>query len=116
MKLRTLVPVTYANSSTTLITDIVEGTIIGCTEGFRFGYSVTFSFEYKGANDNYVIASKGFPLTEAEVNGLYDIVKNDVPNGLSYTDSTRFLYYCGMKIEMAAKFGILPNQIEIVTE
>ncbi len=113
MKLVTKVPVTYANSINTLTSGIIEGKLIGNNQGFRFDYNSTFAYEYN-ALDGFTIKSSSVTYTKEEINALYELVKAQIPTGLSYVDTTEYLYYLGMRVEMAATFGITTADIEII--
>jgi hypothetical protein len=115
MKLITKIPVTYANSVNTLTTGIIEGNLFSDNQQFRFEdqFDSAYAYEYK-TEDGYVIENSLFIVTKEETNALYELVKSQVPTGLSYTDSTLYLYYLGMKVKMAEKFNISINDIEIV--
>lgn len=115
MKLRTLIPVTFANSINTLTEGIIEGRLIGNSQGFRFDYNSTFSYEYNSL-DGFLIKSSSIMFTKEEINTLYESVKTYLPLDLSYIDTTEYLYYLGMKIKMAETFSINIEDIEIITE
>lgn len=113
MKLVTKTPVAYNSGLVSTATGIVEGHLYGCSQQLRFGFESSFMYEYKTA-DGTVLASKPLNLTKEEIDGLYELVKSSIPAGLSYTDSTTYLYYLGMKLKMAETFGIPATDIDIV--
>lgn len=113
MKLVTKTPVAYNSGLVSTTTGIVEGILHGCNQQIRFGFDSSFMYEYKAA-DGTVLASKPLNLTKEEIDGLYEVVKTSIPTGLSYTDSTTYLYYLGMKLKMAETFGITAADIDIV--
>lgn len=115
MNLVTKTPVTYANSVNTLTTGIIEGNLFGNNQQFRFEdtFDSGYAYQYK-AEDGYVIENSIFTVNKEQTNALYELVKNQVPTGLSYTDSTLYLYYLGMKVKMAEKFNTSVDNIEIV--
>lgn len=115
MKLKTLIPVSYANGINTLTEGIIEGKLIGNTQGFRFGYSSSFGYEYNSL-DGYIIKSASVQYTSEEINSLYELVKTEIPLNLPYTEITEYLYYLGMRVKMSETFGITINDIELVIE
>lgn len=70
-------------------------------------------FEYASESGQSLV-NNVYNVTEAEINSLYELVKGQVPTGLSYTDTTTYLYYLGFKIQMAATFGLTTADIEII--
>jgi hypothetical protein len=113
MKIKTLIPVTYNNGIAGQETGLVTGTLQGCNQQLRFGFDSAFMFEYT-SESGQVLANNMYPVSDEETNALYEVVKGEVPTGLSYTDSTTYLYYLGFRIQMAATFGITVNDIEII--
>ena len=113
MKIKTKIPVTYNNGITGQETGLVTGTLQGCNQQLRFGFDSSYMFEY-ASESGQVIANNMYPVSAEETNGLYELVKGEVPTDLNYTDQTLYLYYLGMKIKMAETFGISVNDIEIV--
>lgn len=113
MKLRTLVPVTYNNGITGQETGLVIGNLQGCNQQLRFGFESNYMFEY-ASESGQMIANNMYSITAEKTNTLYELVKNQVPTGLNYTDSTTYLYYLGFRLQMAQTFGISVNDIEII--
>ena len=113
MKIKTLVPVTYNNGIAGQETGLVTGNLQGCSQQLRFGFDSSYMFEY-ASESGQVIANNMYPVSAEETNALYEVVKNEVPTNLSYTDSTLYLYYLGFRIQMAQLFGILESDIEII--
>ena len=115
MKLKTLVPVTYNNGIAGQETGIVEGVLTACNQQLEVSFSSMYMFQYV-SELGQVISSNLYPVTEEETNALYDLVKDEVPAGLSYTDATTYLYYLGFRVKMALTFGIEVSDIEIIIE
>lgn len=115
MKLKTLVPVTYNNGIAGQETGIVEGVLTACNQQLEVSFSSMYMFQYV-SELGQVISSNLYPVTEEETNALYELVKDEVPADLSYTDATTYLYYLGFRVQMAATFGILVSEIEIIIE
>ena len=113
MKIKTLVPVTYNNGIAGQETGLVTGNLQSCSQQLRFGFDSQYMFEY-ASESGQVIANNMYPVSAEETNALYEVVKGQVPTGLSYTDSTTYLYYLGFRIQMAATFGITTADIEII--
>lgn len=113
MKIKTLVPVTYNNGIAGQETGLVTGNLQACSQQLRFGFDSNYMFEY-ASESGQVIANNMYPVSAEETNALYEVVKGVVPTGLSYTDSTTYLYYLGFRIQMAATFGITTADIEII--
>jgi hypothetical protein len=113
MKIKTLVPVTYNNGITGQETGLVTGILQGCSQQLRFGFDSQYMFEY-ASESGQVIANNMYPVSAEDTNTLYELVKDQVPTGLSYTDTTTYLYYLGFRIQMAGTFGITVNDIEII--
>jgi hypothetical protein len=113
MKIKTLVPVTYNNGIAGQETGLVTGTLQTCNQQLRFGFDSSYMFEYS-SESGQTIANNMYPVTSEETNALYEVVKDQVPTGLNYTDSTTYLYYLGFRIQMAGTFGITVNDIEII--
>lgn len=115
MKIRTTVPVTYNNGITGQESSLVIGILQGCNQQLRFESNSNFMYEYK-TESGQVLANNIYPVTKEEINTLYEIVKDEVPTGLNYTDSTQYLYYLGFRTKMAQLFGISENDIEIIID
>jgi hypothetical protein len=113
MKIKTLIPVTYNNGIAGQETGLVTGTLQGCNQQLRFGFDSAFMFEYT-SESGQVLANNMYPVSAEDTNTLYEVVKGQVPAGLSYTDSTTYLYYLGFRIQMAGTFGITTADIEII--
>ena len=115
MKIKTLVPVTYNNGITGQETGLVTGILQGCNQTLRFGFESNYMFEYS-SESGQVIANNMYPVSAEETNALYEVVKDQVPTGLLYTDATTYLYYLGFRIQMAGTFGIQVSEIEIIID
>jgi hypothetical protein len=113
MKLRTLIEVTYNNGLVGRATGIVEGHLSSCNQQLSFGFSSNFMYEYK-TEAGQSLVNNMLQLSKEEINGLYEIVKSQIPTELSYTESTQYLYYLGMKVKMAETFGVTVADIEIL--
>ena len=113
MKLRTLIEVTYNDGLVGQATGIVEGHLSSCNQQLSFGFSSNFMYEYK-TEAGQSLVNNMLQLSKEEINGLYEIVKSQIPADLDYTDSTQYIYYLGFKIEMAKTFGVEPADIEII--
>lgn len=115
MKIKTTVPVTYNNGIASQETGLVTGTLSSCNQQVQFGFNSNFMFEYS-SESGQTIANNMYPVSAEETNALYELVKDQVPSGLNYTDSTTYLYYLGFKIQMAQTFNISVNDIEIIID
>ncbi len=115
MKIKTLVPVTYNNGITGQETGLVIGVLQGCQQQLRFGFESNYMFEYT-SESGQTIANNIYPVSAEETNALYDLVKSEVPTGLSYTDTTTYLYYLGFRVQMAQTFGIQVSDIEVIID
>ena len=115
MKLKTLVPVIYNNGIAGQETSIVEGILTSCNQQLAGAFSSMYMFQYV-TEEGQVISSNLYPVTEEETNALYDLVKDEVPTGLSYTDATTYLYYLGFRVKMAITFSIEVSEIEILID
>jgi hypothetical protein len=115
MKIKTLVRVTYNNGITGQETGLVTGVLQGCTQGLRFGFESNYMFEYT-SESGQTIANNMYPVSAEETNALYELVKSEVPTGLSYSETTTYLYYLGFRQQMAQTFGIDIDDIEIILE
>lgn len=115
MKIKTLVPVTYNNGVTGQETGIVTGTLSNCNQQLRFDFNSNFMYEYSTESGN-ILKNDMYPVTAEETNYLYNLVKNEVPNNLSYTQATEYLYYLGFRVQMAQLFGISESDIEIIVD
>lgn len=113
MKIKTLIPVTYNNGVTGQETGLVTGTLSSCNQNLRFGFNSNFMYEYSNENGQ-CLKNDIYPVTAEETNILYNLVKLEVPNNLSYTQSTEYLYYLGFRVQMAQLFGISESDIEII--
>ena len=113
MKIKTLVPITYNNGIAGQETGLVLGKLHNCSQQLKSNFSSGFSYEYITENEQ-VLVSNLYLVTEEQTNDLYNIVKNEVPTNLSYTQSTEYLYYLGFRVQMAQLFGILESDIEII--
>lgn len=112
MKIKTTIPVTYNAGIASQEQGLVTGTLRMCMQDLTMG---GYNFNYKYISDTGVdLGNNNLSLSNDEINGLYDIVKDSLPADLSYSESTKYLYLLGMKIKMAETFGISPNDIEIV--
>ena len=115
MKLKTLVPVIYNNGIAGQETSIVEGILSTCNQQLTGAFDSVYMFQYV-SETGQVISSNLYPVTAEETNALYELVKDEVPTGLSYTDSTTYLYYLGFRVQMATTFGIEVSEIEIIID
>ena len=113
MKLKTLVPVTYNNGIAGQETSTVEGILSTCNQQLTGAFDSTYMFQYV-SETGQVISSNLYPVSEEETNALYELVKDEVPTDLSYTDATTYLYYLGFRVKMAITFGIDTSDIEII--
>lgn len=115
MKIKTLIPVTYNNGITGQETGLVTGTLQGCQQQLRFGFNSNFMYEYSNESGQS-LKNDMYPVTAEETNTLYNLVKNEVPTNISYTQATEYLYYLGFRVQMAQLFGILESDIEIIVD
>ena len=115
MKLKTLVPVIYNNGIAGQETSIVEGILSTCNQQLTGAFDSVYMFQYV-SETGQVISSNLYPVTAEETNALYELVKDEVPTGLSYTDSTTYLYYLGFRVKMATTFDIEVSEIEIIID
>jgi hypothetical protein len=115
MKIKTLVPVTYNNGITGQETGLVTGTLQSCNQQLRFGFDSNYMFEYISESGK-TIANNIYSVSEEDTNTLYELVKDEVPTGLSYTETTTYLYYLGFRQKMAQTFGIQVSDIEIIID
>ena len=115
MKIKTLVPVTYNHGVTGQETGLVTGILSSCNQQIRYGFNSNFMFEYSNESGK-ILKNDMYPVTAEETNTLYNLVKNEVPTNLSYTDSTEYLYYLGFRVQMAQLFGISESDIEIIVD
>ena len=115
MKIKTLVPVTYNNGITGQETGLVTGVLQGCTQGLRFGFESSFMYEYT-SESSQTIANNIYHVSAEETNALHELVKDEVPTGLNYSEKTTYLYYLGFRQQMAQTFGIDIDDIEIILE
>lgn len=115
MKIKTLIPVTYNNGVTGQETGLVTGILQGCNQSLRFGFNSNYMFEYSTENGQS-LKNDMYPVNEEQTNTLYNLVKNEVPTNLSYTEATQYLYYLGFRVQMAQLFGISESDIEIIVD
>ena len=115
MKIKTTVPVTYNNGVTGQETGLVTGNLQGCNQQLRYGFDSNYMFEY-ASESGHTLKNDMYPVTAEETNTLYNLVKNEVPTNLSYTEATEYLYYLGFRVQMAQLFGILESEIEIIVD
>ena len=101
MKIKTTVPVTYNNGIKGQETGLVTGNLQGCSQQLRFGFDSQYMFEY-ASESGQMISTNTYPVNAEYTNALYELVKDQVPTDLNYTDSTTYLYYLGFRIQMAA--------------
>lgn len=113
MKIKTTVPVTYNNGIAGQETGLVTGNLQGCNQQLRFGFDSSYMFEYS-SESGQSLKNDMYPVTAEETNTLYNLVKNEVPTNLSYTQATEYLYYLGFRVQMAQLFGISESDIEII--
>jgi len=115
MKIKTLVPVTYNNGIASQETGLVTGILQGCQQQLRFGFDSNFMFEYT-SESGQTLANNIYPVSAEDTNTLYELLKGEVPTGLSYTDTTTYLYYLGFRVQMAQTFGIQVSDIEVIID
>jgi hypothetical protein len=115
MKIKTLVPVTYNNGIAGQETGLVTGTLQSCNQQLRFGFDNNFMYEYSTESGKSLVTNM-YPVTAEETNNLYNLVKNEVPSNLNYTQATEYLYYLGFRVQMAQLFGISESDIEIIID
>lgn len=115
MKIKTLIEVTYNNGVIGQETGLVTGILKSCNQSLIFGFNSNYMYEYSTEN-GHVLKNDMYLVTEEQTNNLYNLVKNEVPTNLSYTQSTEYLYYLGFRVQMAQLFGISENDIEIIID
>jgi hypothetical protein len=115
MKIKTLVPVTYNNGIAGQETGLVIGTLSSCSQQLRFGFDSSYMFEYSSESGKSFVNNM-YPVTAEDTNTLYNLVKNEVPSNLNYTQATEYLYYLGFRVQMAQLFGISESDIEIIID
>lgn len=113
MKIKTKVPVTYNNGVTGQETSLVTGILQSCNQQLRFGFDNNFIYEYSNESGKSLVTNM-YPVTAEETNTLYNLVKNEVPSNLNYTESTEYLYYLGFRVQMARLFNIEESDIEVI--
>ena len=115
MKIKTTIPVTYNNGVTGQETGLVTGNLSTCNQNLKYGFDSNFMFEYANESGK-ILKNDMYPVNYEETNALYNLVKNEVPTNLSYTQATEYLYYLGFRVQMAQLFGIAESDIEIIVE
>ncbi len=113
MKIKTTILVTYNNGVTGQETGLVTGTLQSCSQQIKFGFDNNFMYEYSSESGQSLVTNI-YPVTAEETNALYELVKNEVPSNLNYTQATEYLYYLGFRVQMAQLFGISESDIEII--
>ena len=113
MKLRTKIAVSFNDGITGQSNAIVEGVLNSANQMLRFEFESNFRFEYL-KEDGFLITENSLTLSKQEIDGLYELVKTEIPTDLSYSDVTLYVYYLGMRVKMAATFGIAVDDIEII--
>lgn len=115
MRLRTKIDVTY-NSG-------VTGTATGIVEGILESTALMNDFNTVGANYLYGTVegdtftpfhNDGFAIDGEMCDQLYNMIKGNIPEGLEFRDTQRWMYYLAFAVEMANTFGIEVSDIEIV--
>lgn len=112
MKIQTTVPVEF----NTGINQKKNAVVCGVIQNAVFmpnGFGANFVYTEENGTP---IHQNAFELTNEDTNNLHEQIKNDVPEGLSFTDRMQHLFYLGFIFQMAETFEILPNQIEIIEE
>jgi len=115
MKLRTKIAVSFNDGITGQSNAIVDGVLNSSHQMLRFGFESNFGFEYLKDGD-VRITQNNFSITKQDVDVLYELVKTEIPSGLTYTETTLYIYYLGMRVKMAATFGISVDDIEIIID
>jgi hypothetical protein len=117
MKIKTKIPVTYNTGINSQEQQLVTGVLRMCVQDLneRGDMQNNYTFNYKYTSDSGVdLGGSNSILTYDEVNSLYELVKDELPTNLSYTESTEYLYLLGMRTKMANTFNINVSDIEII--
>ena len=112
MKLRTKVDVTYNYGIATTKTGKVEGILHDCAWMNDFNI-IGANYSYTDTEGN-VLFKNGFTIEGDQIETLWNAIKDSIPEGLNYRDTTRYKFYLGFIFEMAQTFGIAATDIEIV--
>jgi hypothetical protein len=118
MKIKTTIPVTYNHGINSQEQSLVTGVLRMCMQELTDNEAIPnyYNFNYKYTSDSGVeLGGNNFSLSNTEINALYEIVKDELPIDLNYTDSTMYLYLLGMRIQMASTFNIAVSDIEIIS-
>lgn len=113
MKLRTLVPVTYNNgivSQTSGIVTMELGSVAYTNDFANIGVNYTYT-----AEDGAQIKSDAFFVNgEEEINNLFLLISQNLPNFTTEVEYTRAKFLEGAKYQMALTYGIPVTDIEII--
>ncbi len=92
----------------------IMGTIQGAywSNGFN-KLSVDYSYLTEEGN---VIETNACIVDSAQIQGVYNIIKNQIPLGLSRSKTEEYEMYLGFRYIMANTFGISVSSIQIVSE
>jgi hypothetical protein len=115
MKLITKQSISFNDGVAGQNTGVVTGNLITCNQRFRAGLKSIFMYEYKTEGGKNIL-NNTHDVSDEDTNKLYELVKNEVPTGLSYTETTTYLYYLGMRLKMAETFKIQVSDIEIIID
>ena len=117
MKLVTKIEVTYndPNSVASQQSSILEAELIQENPSVWENdfNTIGANYQYKDLN-GAIVHIAGFRCFDEEIESLYNAVKTEIPAGLNYRETTRYIFYFAFRIEMAKTFGITVNDIEIV--
>ena len=66
--------------------------------------------------DSTLVKESVYVVEGAEIQALYELVKDGIPTGLDKRASEMYMFVSAMRLLMAQTFGISPTDISIITE
>jgi hypothetical protein len=77
--------------------------------------SMDKTFQYRYASDSgQVIMTGSKTFTASQIAALYELVKDDLPDGLNYPNKELYLFYYGFLLEFSSTVNTDVANVEIV--
>ena len=116
LRLKSNVEVSYGQRGSINARDTskVEGKIKGVYWSDNFN-TVAVDYSYTDTVGN-VIMTNAYKVTGAEIQAIYETIKDEIPEGLTRSEREEYEMYLGFRYIMSQTFGISQDDISIYVE
>jgi hypothetical protein len=118
MRIQTKIAVNYNQGAAGTVSGIIQGVILSA--GW-VNNPKTNKFDSIGINYEYTLPTgevffkDGLTIRgEVEIQGLYDAIKSQIPEGLDKAENEQIVFYLAFIQSMADTFGCEPSDVEIL--